>query len=74
MLPRQEQPSRAERSTPPYLSRSLCALTFFVLSQMTVRPPLRSERPALVIQARTSMIGCNTMDTMTSPSRFMALF
>jgi len=30
MLPRQEQPSRAERSTPPYLSRSLCALTLFV--------------------------------------------
>ncbi len=27
----QEQPSRAERSTPPYLSRRLCALTLFVL-------------------------------------------
>ncbi len=31
MLPRQEQPSRAERSTPPSLSRSLCALTSFAL-------------------------------------------
>ncbi len=42
------------------------------IPQMILMPPVRSERPALLIQASTIAIGCGTMDTTTSGSSLIA--